>query len=302
MYAKYVTNPSSTLANIIADLAALLAGGSIASLSASCDKVNSTLVSTVAPGWTAFDVSSSVANSGRVVSCADNSALTTKYANLQTPGAGQIDLLVYDTFNAGTHTGTNASTALAANLSGLSTTVVNVIAIWCTPRSFYIQGVTTATGGIGCFEYTRETQFLVGTTYPVACALDKSALASASAINGQTSRIKNMGAAGDTTGAGATVRVGSISPKYSSGVKNNGVANLQVRDNADALYMELRPIYAMSPDYGTQLRSQCYGRLYDVLDCTWLTGANTLDTFSDGTDTYSYVVLDATDAIAFKNS
>ena len=303
MYAKYVTNATSTLANVIADIAALLCGGSIASLSSSCDKVNSTLVSTVAPGWTAYDISGSVANSGRVISCADAGALTTKYANIMSPGAGSIDVLVYDAFNSGTHTGTNASTAVNTPTTGVSTTVSNVFAIWATPRGFYVHGVTTASGGFGCFEYSRDIQYLIGTTYPCCMAMSMATFSGASAaLVGQTSRVKNLTAAGDTTGASASVPLGVITNKWGVASRVSGVIIDQIRDNAEALYMELRPLYAMSLQYGSTTRAVPLGKLYDVLECTHLTGANVLDTFSDGTDTYSYIPVDANTAIALKNS
>ncbi len=303
MYAKYVTNATSTLANVIADIAALLCGGSIASLSASCDKVNSTLVSTVAPGWTAHDISGSVANSGRVISAPDASGLTTKYANIYTPSVGTIDVLTYDAFNAGTHTGTNASTAVTSPMNSISLTSVNVIAIWATPRGFYMQGVTVAAGGSGHFEYTRDIQYLIGTTYPCCFALSKDTLGSASSTSlGQTSRMKNLTAAGDTTGSTAAVALGCITTKFGVGSKISGVINAQIRDNTEALYMELRPLYAMSLIYGSQQRQVPFGKVYDILECTFVSGANTLDTFSDGTDTYSYIVIDANTAMALKNS
>ena len=111
MYAKYVSNTTSVQAQVINDLCLLLAGGTIASLSASCDKVNTTLLSTVLPGWTLVD--SAALLSGSVVTAPDASALTTKCVRIYAPTAILIGIMGTEDWNATTHVGLNPTTYLS---------------------------------------------------------------------------------------------------------------------------------------------------------------------------------------------
>jgi hypothetical protein len=110
MYTKYAYKAGSTQANIVSDLVALLTGETNkANLSASCDQSETFIVSTVAAGWTLHDAASTT--NGKVVKAAryDNGAAY-KFAEIVVSSATTIYMYVYETFDSGTHSGTNKTT------------------------------------------------------------------------------------------------------------------------------------------------------------------------------------------------
>jgi hypothetical protein len=278
MHSKYVTLASSTQAQVINDIAKLLSGSPISALSASCDKVNSTLISTVAPGWTLFDAAAPL--NGNVLSASDADALTTKYVRIFGPSGTTIDITANETWNAGTHAGTNP-----ANASGVtvpySTNAVNTYWIFGTPRSIFITN-GALTGSVGVFEFTRDAAYLTGSTYPAQANASCNSFQLAAGTLALP-RSKNLVAAGDLTAAAASAVVGTIAARGVTG--RPGSPNTTIQDGSGNLYHEMRPLFAMVNQSGGLTQSAILGKIFDIMEVTLNAGA-ALDTFSDGTSTW----------------
>lgn len=286
MHAKYVSTSTATIAQIIADIAALIVGSTVASLSASCDKANTTLISTVAPGWTVFDAAAPA--TGQVITAPDADGLTTKFVRIFAGNALSIDMQLYDSWNAVTHAGVNPSNSFGAT-SGPAFTAgaVNTYWIFATPRMLYI----TDAGQLsrGAWEYSREIQYLKGTTYPCQMCVAASALNVNVPADLFVPRVKALSAAGDLTAASSTLRMGSIACKSVNAAIGVGSPASTARDAAEVAYMEVRPVWVVSiVAPATQTRPFIVGKIFDVVE-TMLAAGNPFDTFSDGVDTYMII-------------
>ena len=220
MHAKYVSTIASTQAQIINDLALLISGSPISALSASCDKANTTLISTVLPGWTLLDAAAG--SSGCVLTAPDADGLTTKYVRLFGITANWIDLNLYESWNSATHVGTNVSISASSQRAAAQSVlwnagVTNTYWIFATPRMLFITGpqvvganIDGSSSGMGAFEFTRECEYLKGSTYPCVATGTSHALsgkwgATLSDVQLFMSRTKNLNAAGDYTAGNGVV-------------------------------------------------------------------------------------------------
>ena len=293
MYAKYVTNASSTAAQVANDIAKLCSGASVASLSASCDKVNSQIqYNTVAPGWTIVD--NAGPSSGTVISAPDAAGLYTKYVNIY--ATTYFIMTTYETYSIGTHTGTNISTVgsnfAAACSPTYSTTGIQTFYVYATPRTIFI---INSTGTLTCstVEFSRDARYLNSTTstiYPCHGVAANYLFMNNnfSSIPGlATTRVKHMSASGDITGTNAILAAGAILGLYYT--SNPGQATtfiLPMRDSTDTMYHPITPMFAMYlQSAATANQSTPIGKIYDVQLTTSNYGSG-LDTISDGVDTY----------------
>lgn len=291
MYAKYVTVAGAVAADVALDLAMLCTGATIASLSASCNKTSSSIVSAlVAPGWTLVD--NAPAGGGAVISCPDAESLYTKrvkiYGALSNSAIGIIAVETWDLVN---HTTTNSanSTALAASAPPLSGTVPNVFHLFCTPRTIYYMVPTGIGVGIGCVEFSRDAAYLQGTVYPAHVIINHKCFTVGDAPS--TTRMKNLNAGGDLVAPQSFV-VCTLAARSSGGAPV--VAPLvQFRDATESLYYEVRPIWIGwwgLPTTGT--KPLILGKLYDFVETAQVAG-NLLNTFTEGINTW-FIVTDET--------
>ena len=323
MHAKYVSTSAPILAQVINDLCLLLSGSPISALSASCDKVYSTLISTILPGWTQID--QGLASSGSVVSSPDVSTLTTKFVRIYAPTTASIDIVGYETWNAVAHTGTNATPANAAiNCLTYTLNAANTYWVFATSRLMYISSSNGI--GLGAFEFTRDCEYLKGTSYPnfviagpLALCGDTSGFGkgSGAAALGLSSfaalyipRMKNLLAAGDQTSA--SLFAGTVTARAARGYfyMNSNAAYINppigsplspLLDASGATYHELRPIWVTSSflnqSSSVSGRQAILGKLYEVIETT-VGSSNTFDTFSYGSDTYmAFATLGGTFAL-----
>jgi hypothetical protein len=278
MHSKYVTLGTSTQAQVISDIAKLLSGSAVASLSASCDKVNTTLISTVAPGWNLFDPAAPL--NGAVLSAPDFDALTTKYARVFGPSGTTIDITANETWNSGTHAGTNPASATGSTLP-FNPAAVNTYWIFATPRSIFITNGAIA-GSVGVFEFSRDAAYLVGSTYP--CQANASCNSFQLAAGTMSlPRSKNLVAAGDLTAGTATAVVGIIAARGVTGRPSS--PNTSIQDGSGNLYHEMRSLFAMVNQSGGLTQCAILGKVFDIMEIT-LNAGSALDTFSDGTNTW----------------
>lgn len=297
MHAKYVTTTGVTQAQIIADIAALLAGTAVASLSSGCDKVSTTLTSTVAPGWTIHDASPG--SSGQVVKAADANTLTTKYVRLYASDASNIAISCAEGWNASTHVGTNNSITQTKTVP-FATGVVNTFWVFATARGFYVATSGSTFCGIGALEITRDAAYLVGSTYPCVAAVSYDSLMTTVTLPSMPST-KKTAAAGDNTGSSANTTISACQLAGRAANSTPGTVNASVRDGAEVAYWEVAPIWlGVTGDTNTGVnRPLILGKFYDVLEIGGAAG-NQFDTFSDGTDTYMIVFTNGSSGLAFK--
>ena len=164
MYSKYAYSAGATTANILADVVAIVTGETnVNNLSSSCDKANSSIVADVAAGWTLHDAAAGT-NAKTVKAALADDAATFKYLILDTNTASSILTKVYETWDAGAHTGTNKCTNSdnASYNQQINTTSGGIIHIFATARFMLLcsqlgstWGSPSYSGGSGCFERTR---------------------------------------------------------------------------------------------------------------------------------------------------
>lgn len=218
MYAKYEYNSGATQANILADLVLILTGTTdVNSLSASCNKTNSTITATVAAGWTVHDAS---AGSGKQVLKAayvdDGSKF--KYAEL-TVTASEIQLHGNETWDNSAHTYTN-KTANTSYYQRWSSSNIGRVYIFASARFIALAteystyyGDSTYGGMSMLCEMSREQPWnTVAAGYPTYALIN-----SGECIYGSMGcyypRLKNnMG--NDVTGASAKTYLSTVGCRY----------------------------------------------------------------------------------------
>lgn len=108
MFGTYAWNVGATSANVVADLVALICGGAVADLSASCNKPASS-VAGVASGFTALDAPYGVVQQPGVAGGPG------RFARLTVSGANRIQLQAVDQWVMGSHSATFATSVLDAS-------------------------------------------------------------------------------------------------------------------------------------------------------------------------------------------
>ena len=167
MFAKYVYNSgvqATVQADILADVLAIVTGQTnVSSLSASCDKTATTILSTVPAGWLLHDAAAGT-NAKAIKSPLADDAASFKQVVIDTNANGSILTKVYESWNATTHAGTNLAfqSDTAAQSQQFSTTTGGIIYIFATPRYLLLAskmgntwGSASYVGPSGCFERTR---------------------------------------------------------------------------------------------------------------------------------------------------
>ena len=106
MFCTYRMNATCTNVNLAADLLALLTGQTDKNLlSSGCDKTNTNIINVAAAGWTLHD---QVSTTKFVVKAKEANGTIDKFMMIEVT-ASAINMSVYETWNATTHTGTNLS-------------------------------------------------------------------------------------------------------------------------------------------------------------------------------------------------
>lgn len=256
MLAKYVSLSTATWAQIQADLIALACGGSIAGLSAGCDKANSAILANSEPaGWTLYDAAGP--NSSKVITAKDM-ANNDKFVALYQPTATSLSIMSFDTYNSSTHTGTNM-TGTNSNPLNYSAGNAQTFYVYATARNVVFIN-NTASALIGSFEFTREAPFMNSNLYPAHALMCYWGYATGLAIP----RIKNMSAVGDT------LAQYNCAGMYSIGGNSFGSA---YRDATDSLVYPSFDVYAV---LNATYNNLPLGKLYDVL-----MSSNNLGNFMD---------------------
>lgn len=116
MYASYFYSAGATAADILSDVVAILTGETtVADLSTSCDKTNTTITASArVAGWTVHDASAGTNAQVIKAVIADNDSQY-KYLRIDTNTTGYIFVALYETWDETAHTGTNAVNYAATN-------------------------------------------------------------------------------------------------------------------------------------------------------------------------------------------
>ena len=177
MYASYYYSASSTAADILADVVAILTGETNkANLSASCNQTSTSIDASVnVAGWSVYDASAGTNAQCLRAAVADN-ASQYKYLVIDTNTAGYIFTKVYEDWNSTTHTGTNLAgySAIAAYAQRVNVTSGGRLEIYATVRCcllFSYQnnawGSSTGSAWTGIVERTRKSPWdTVANGYP----------------------------------------------------------------------------------------------------------------------------------------
>ena len=145
-------------------------------LSASCVQANTTITSTTAAGWYVHDSDTGTSNQ-KVIKAYNADGTTLKYLMLDFASAGYLIPKVYESWDAGTNTGTNLATLsdVAANSQQIDVTNGGTIFIGASPRyaifwsklSTGVYGSSTGYAPCGIFERTRAAGWdLAAAGYP----------------------------------------------------------------------------------------------------------------------------------------
>lgn len=167
MYSSYFYGAGATPANILADAVAILTGETtVANLSASCDKVNTTIDASIAvAGWTLFDAAAGT-NAVCLRAPVADSASQYKYLLLSTNTSGYIIATPYETWNPDTHTGTGmayygATVSYAQRINTTSGGRLDVYSkggiYWAFSLQGGVFGSSTGSGPSGLLERSRKS-------------------------------------------------------------------------------------------------------------------------------------------------
>lgn len=143
MYLQYKTNTTWLVSELMSDITAILTGTTdVAALSASCDKPNTSFLASTKPSaWTVHDPLTGDVNYSKILAAPDATAAVNKYIKIRYVASSGITFNVYSTWNAATHTGTDATSDIYTcgyNTPSIVTTQSLVLYIIATTEYIYI--------------------------------------------------------------------------------------------------------------------------------------------------------------------
>jgi len=165
MYATYTYAASSTAANILADVVKILTGETNkANLSANCVQAQTSIsIAVSTAGWSVYDAAAGT-NAQCLRAAYDDDATNYKYVVVDTNSAGYVLLKAYESWNSGTHAGTNLcynsdvvgqTQRVSTSLGGALSIRANAASILMLSFQSGVYGSSTGTSPTGIFERTR---------------------------------------------------------------------------------------------------------------------------------------------------
>lgn len=241
MYYRYVSKSTATAANftdILNDIALLICGGSITSLSNTCDKTQTVqLANTIPSGWTlveSYPTTATVNNIANtpvnipVISAPDVDNRTTKYVTFEI-GTNTVNFAAYETWSTATHTGTNKAT------TNTISTPVGMIIVYIIAQPTVLSLLIPSNGGLALVgEISRDTLYLATGTYPVVCAFPQSTSAVYNGASVNIPRVKSQSGLGDVSAN----PLGWVNPPSGGGLLENAL-----RDANEQQYYPLHPLF-----------------------------------------------------------
>jgi len=310
MFAKFAYLSGATQANILADICALLTGETNkANLSASCDQANTEIISTVAAGWTAHD--NSAGTNVRVLKAPlVDDAAQYKYLRIDVATAGAIKLYGNETWNAGTHTGTNATAnSTSANFQRYDAAGAGNIYLWADARKVVMYTIYGSTTGDNAYSGTHvfaemsriQPWDTVAAAYPKQVIIPGGIGWYSASVRGiYVCRVKNRSNT-DLTGASAVafpMTVGcAFGTDFNTSTRFMVNTGALVPDESGALRVGLMPVYIGDSTLFTM----------PVTDISSVAGVwvgpvgilSALETVTIGSDTWQAVPAHATSGIMY---
>lgn len=289
MYAVYNYKAGSSVTNLINDLVKLATGETNkANLSADCVQANTTIISTVAAGWTVHDADAG-ANS-QVIKCLQADGTTMKYFRLTGVSNTSYRGTAYESWNATSHTGTNPTGDTNGFMIGDWDTVNGgYFYIYVSPRTIFMRPYHTAAwkgpGSFICLEYTKESVFAGYPSYIVSASnYNYTSSPVAGGVYWLGPRIKMP----NTTGDYATGTNGHMTHAVgvSTGASLSATESPYCRDSSEAIYVVTYKLEVRhTPATYTQIGVHRCGEVYDILGMSGVLGAN-LDEITISGKTY----------------
>lgn len=192
MFAVYTYGASATQANVKADILAILTGTtSVGSLSASCVTASSSITTTyTTAGWSSYDTSAFT--NGFAIRALQQDGVTYKYVGIDVTSSTVLTLHVYESFNSGTHTGTND----ISRTSAITLSAGGTLLIYAEQAQIIILAAS-GTFPLNCMEFDNTAGNIIS-GYPTTCQLS-------GFFGGTAPRIKNPSASGDLTTTSAFI-------------------------------------------------------------------------------------------------
>lgn len=280
MYAVYTHDASTTQANLVNDIVLILTGTTnTASLSADCVTASSSITTTYnVAGWTLHDASASATS--QVVKCLQQDAVTYKYVEISATSTTNFIITVYESWNAGTHAGTNGVSSI--NFAWSSSTQ-QPFYIYATSYQILISLQSSPSSGTfrsPCMALeinNTNGSFIAGypTTFTFHTADDLT--------QGRGPRIKHPNLAGDLTTT-STLFMTSTSTDAS----NNFQKGRLYRNASEATCMGLVNLSVVAGYSSTNYQYGAFGTILGKMrvGCGILSTAITLDTVVIGSTTY----------------
>ena len=175
MYAQYAYN-IGTQAELLSDIVAILTGTTDKeSLSATCNKPDTTITSVVTSGWTVHDADAGT-NKVCIKSEVYDTPGTYKYVVVDTSATTNVKLTVYGTWSNVSHTGTllvngSDSNSVVVNV----TTISSVLHVFASPNMVVLHGVANSTGLSSSSLMVLERERFIADTDPTFCATTSTA-------------------------------------------------------------------------------------------------------------------------------
>lgn len=281
MYAVYNYKAGSTQAQVLSDIVAIATGTTnVSSLSASCVQANTSIISTVAAGWTVHDAAAGA--NAQVIRCLNNDGTTYKYAYVSLPSSTGVSITGPESWNASTHAATNNTTASTASWDMASG---GYFYLYVTPRNFIMMSWTVSgyQPALGVLEYSRD--LITATSYPCHAVLYGTLM---TLFTVYLPRMKNVSSAGDSLNM--AVSNGAIKAEMGnySGSSSIYTASTVFRDSTEALN-------ALVYKIGITNNTFHYGTYYEVLTSGFGLG-NSLDEVTFSGTTYVIFKRTAQDA------
>lgn len=259
MFARYDYIAGATYANIISDISAIITGETNkANLSASCFQTSTYILSTNAAGWEVHDASAGTNKIAFKAICVDATAYKYITIDVGTQNANAITFKVWESWNSGSHVGTNG-TSTAGNIP-IDLISGGILFIGSTNRYIILIGYSSGTfysyNPHICAEISREDPWhTVANGYP--CWISMSSYLRDNGNNYYT-RVKIAGAS-DSVNGGQTLTsqfgISSYGP--------NSVAYRGIDSNNSTRIHFLVPIYAYYDISGTHsISGKILGGLY----------------------------------------
>lgn len=215
MHGEYAWNAGASAANVVADLVRWVTGGDIAGMSASCNKVASSVSGVGSGDWSAVDSGYGVVKHAGLAGGPGVSA------RLSVSGSQKVQVGVVDGWDVGAHTGTHATSVFDASLALSAAGSVNLIA----DEGVLVVASSDWSAWVIAAEVKREGPAMAG------AGAKSGALILTSSGQNYMARLKTPSAAGETTNAYLTVQ-----SAYGS------LSTTAARDHSDHLYLPMAPV------------------------------------------------------------